>query len=120
MEEKFHSFEDMKLAVFSLHRFRASQNGDIGKHLLCIRKRPWCSASHRVYASEYTNFRMQGVSISNGGRGAGRGGAERGRARQECPSQTPSIYLPPVAAANRLPRYFARRRDFAIVESYNV
>jgi len=75
MDEKFHSFEGMKLAVYSLHRFRASQNGDIGKHLLCIRKRPWYPTSHKVYASEYTNFSMQGVSVSSGGcRGAGWGG----------------------------------------------
>jgi hypothetical protein len=32
---------------------------------------------------------------------AGRGGAERGTAGQECPSQNPSTYLPPVAAANQ-------------------
>jgi len=78
MEEKFHSFKDKKLAVSSLHRFHVSQNGDVGKHLLCIRKRPWCPASHRVYASEYTDFRMQGVSVSSvDGAGQG-GGGERG------------------------------------------
>jgi hypothetical protein len=30
MDEKFHSFGGVKLAAFSLHRFRASKNGDIG------------------------------------------------------------------------------------------
>ena len=76
MEEKFLSFEGMILEVFSLNRFRASQNGDIWKHLFCIRKRPWYPASHEVYASEYTNFRIQGVSVSSRGwGGAGWGGA---------------------------------------------
>jgi hypothetical protein len=67
MDEKFYSFEVMTLEVLSLNRFRASQNGDIGKHLLCIRKRPWYPTVHKVYASEYTNCRMQGVSVSSGG-----------------------------------------------------